>query len=46
MGHLQPRSVDCLRPEEQRLVSAGKGEKMEAVYDYVTSAQFAQKVHS
>src|SRR6185369_8823181 len=29
---------------KQRLVSAGKGEKMEAVYDYVTSAQFAQKL--
>lgn len=29
---------------KQRLVSAGKGEKMEAVYDYVTSPQFAQKL--
>jgi hypothetical protein len=28
----------------QRLVSAGKGEKMEAVYDYLTSSQFAQKL--
>jgi hypothetical protein len=31
---------------KQRLVSAGKGEKMEAVYDYVTSAQFAQKLRA
>jgi hypothetical protein len=29
---------------KQRLVSAGKGEKMEAVYDYLTSAQFAHKL--
>jgi hypothetical protein len=29
---------------KQRLASAGKGEKMEAVYDYVTSSQFAQKL--
>jgi hypothetical protein len=29
---------------KQRLVSAGKGEKMEAIYDYVTSPQFAQKL--
>jgi hypothetical protein len=27
-----------------RLTSAGKGEKMEAVYDYLTSPQFAQKL--
>jgi hypothetical protein len=29
---------------KQRLVSAGKGEKMEAVYDYLTSFQFAHKL--
>lgn len=29
---------------KQRLMSAGKGEKMEAVYDYLTSPQFAQKL--
>ena len=29
---------------KQRLVSSGKGEKMEAVYDYLTSPQFAQKL--
>ncbi len=28
----------------QRAVSAGKGEKMEALYDYLTSPQFAQKL--
>jgi hypothetical protein len=31
---------------KQRTVSAGKNEKMEAVYDYVTSPQFAQKVRA
>jgi hypothetical protein len=29
---------------KQRLASAGKGEKAEAMYDYVTSPQFAQKL--
>jgi hypothetical protein len=29
---------------KQRLISAGKGEKMEAVYDYLTSPQFSQKL--
>ncbi|HEY6483366.1 MAG TPA: DUF2130 domain-containing protein [Steroidobacteraceae bacterium] len=29
---------------KQRLVASGKGEKMEAVYDYLTSAQFGQKL--
>jgi hypothetical protein len=29
---------------KQRLISAGKGEKMEAVYDYLTSSQFAHKL--
>jgi len=29
---------------KQRLVSSGKGEKMEAVYDYLTSSQFAHKL--
>jgi hypothetical protein len=31
---------------KQRLVSAGKNEKMEAVYDYVTSPQFALKLRA
>ena len=29
---------------KQRLASSGKGEKMEAVYDYLTSPQFAHKL--
>lgn len=41
--------AEALRSEltsvhKQRLISAGKDEKMEAVYDYLTSAQFAQKI--
>jgi hypothetical protein len=36
--------VTLLEVYKQRLVSAGKGEKMEAVFDYVTSPQFAQKL--
>jgi hypothetical protein len=36
--------VGVLDVHKQRLVSAGKGESMEAVYDYVTSVQFAQKI--
>jgi hypothetical protein len=31
---------------KQRLVSAGKGEKMEALYDYLTSPHFAQKLRA
>jgi hypothetical protein len=30
----------------QRAVSAGKGEKMEALYDYLTSSQFAHKLRA
>jgi len=33
-----------LEVHKQRMVSAGKGEKMEALYDYLTSPQFAQKL--
>jgi len=33
-----------LEVHKQRLISAGKGEKMEAVYDYLTSSQFAHKL--
>ena len=36
--------ANLLELHTQRLVSAGKGEKMEAVYDYLTSSQFAQKL--
>jgi hypothetical protein len=33
-----------LEVHKQRVASAGKGEKMEAVYDYLTSAQFSNKL--
>jgi hypothetical protein len=33
-----------LQLHKQRIASSGKGEKMEAVYDYLTSSQFAQKL--
>jgi hypothetical protein len=36
--------MELIAVHKQRLISAGKGEKMEAVYDYLTSAQFAQKI--
>jgi len=32
--------------QRQRVLSAGKGEKAEAMYDYVTSLQFAQKLRA
>jgi hypothetical protein len=35
--------LDC---HKQRLASAGKGEKLEAVYDYLTSPHFAQKLRA
>jgi hypothetical protein len=33
-----------LEVHKQRAISAGKGEKMEAMYDYLTSPQFAHKL--
>ncbi|MGO9930713.1 MAG: DUF2130 domain-containing protein [Steroidobacteraceae bacterium] len=36
--------VGLIDLHRQRAVSAGKGEKMEALYDYLTSPQFAQKL--
>ncbi len=36
--------VGLIDLHRQRAVSAGKGEKMEAMYDYLTSPQFAQKL--
>ena len=36
--------ANILDLHKQRAISAGKGEKMEAVYDYLTSTQFAQKL--
>jgi hypothetical protein len=35
--------LDC---HKQRLISAGKGEKLEAVYDYLTSAHFGHKLRA
>jgi hypothetical protein len=35
-----------LDAHKQRAISAGKGEKMEALYDYLTSAQFAHKLRA
>jgi hypothetical protein len=44
LGEVLRRGVlDC---HKQRLISAGKGEKLEAVYDYLTSTQFAQKLRA
>lgn len=44
LGHVLRAAL--LDVHKQRLVSAGKGEKMEAVYDYVTSPQFAHKLRA
>jgi hypothetical protein len=42
-GVLRAGAIDVYR---QRLAASGKGEKMEALYDYVTSPQFAQKLRA
>ncbi|MBS0614313.1 MAG: DUF2130 domain-containing protein, partial [Proteobacteria bacterium] len=42
----QALRAGALDVHQQRLVSAGKGESMEALYDYVTSVQFAQKIRA
>lgn len=35
-----------IESQRQKAVAAGKGESMEALYNYITSAQFAQKVRA
>ena len=35
-----------IESQRQKAISAGKGESMEALYRYITSAQFAQKVRA
>lgn len=40
---LRAGMLDC---HTQRLISAGKGEKLEAVYDYLTSAHFGHKLRA
>lgn len=35
-----------IESQRQKTISTGRGESMEAVYNYVTSAQFAQKVRA
>jgi hypothetical protein len=35
-----------IESQRQKAISTGKGESMEALYNYITSAQFAQKVRA
>lgn len=42
----QALRAGVLDVHHQRLVSKGKGESMEALYDYVTSVQFARKIRA
>jgi hypothetical protein len=44
IGVAEALRVGLIDLHRQRAVSAGKGEKMEALYDYLTSPQFAQKL--
>lgn len=44
MGIAEALRAGLIDLHRQRVVSAGKGEKMEALYDYLTSPQFAQKL--
>ncbi|MGD0493676.1 MAG: DUF2130 domain-containing protein [Steroidobacteraceae bacterium] len=44
VGIAEALRVGLIDLHRQRAVSAGKGEKMEALYDYLTSPQFAQKL--
>jgi hypothetical protein len=44
MGIAEALRIGLIDLHRQRAVSAGKGEKMEALYDYLTSPQFAQKL--
>jgi hypothetical protein len=44
VGVAEALRVGLIDLHRQRAVSAGKGEKMEAMYDYLTSPQFAHKL--
>jgi len=44
VGIAEALRIGLVDLHRQRAVSAGKGEKMEALYDYLTSPQFAQKL--
>ncbi len=44
VGIAEVLRIGLIDLHRQRAVSAGKGEKMEALYDYLTSPQFAQKL--
>ena len=44
VGVAEALRVSLIDLHRQRAVSAGKGEKMEALYDYLTSPQFAYKL--
>jgi hypothetical protein len=46
LGIAEALRVGLIDLHRQRAVSAGKGEKMEALYDYLTSPQFAQKLRA
>jgi hypothetical protein len=46
IGIAEALRIGLIDLHRQRAVSAGKGEKMEALYDYLTSPQFAQKLKS
>ncbi len=44
IGVAEALRTGLLNVERQRAIAAGKGEKMEALYDYLTSPQFAHKL--
>lgn len=46
VGVAEALRTGLIELQRQRAVTAGKGEKMEALYDYLTSAQFAQKLRA
>jgi hypothetical protein len=46
VGVAEALRTGILDLHRQRAVTAGKGEKMEALYDYLTSPQFAQKLRA
>jgi hypothetical protein len=44
VGIAEVLRIGLIDLHRQRAVSAGKGEKMEAFYEYLTSPHFAQKL--
>ena len=44
IGDQSHENTQLLESQRQKAVSAGKNEQMEAIYDYICSPQFVQRI--